>query len=335
MGKPRKITLKNGSVVYRIVIDAGRDPETGKRRQITRTFGRKKEADAELARVGHQRATGTYVPPSKMTLAVMLDGWLQSACFEKEEATRSNDEHALRPARERLGHRLVQSITREDIEDLRNWMLTAGRKRGGTPGTGLGPRSVRLTLSRLSAAFDQALDDGKVTRNPVARVRRPKMSASTKTSWSEDEARQFLTEAAGDWLHAAWRMALYAARVRKSAAPAGSRTSTWRPGRGLSTSSVSSSTGRSSSRTPRSRSGAPAPCRSMMPSSPRSPRSTSARPPRNSPPGRRTPAAAMWSATNWGRPSAPNGSPMSSAGSAAAPGCGGSPCTRHGTPRPR
>jgi len=33
-------------------------------------------------------------------------------------------------------------------------MLTSGRRRGGTPGTGLGPRSVRLTLGRLKAAFE-------------------------------------------------------------------------------------------------------------------------------------------------------------------------------------
>jgi hypothetical protein len=28
----------------------------------------------------------------------------------------------------------VQSITREDIEDLWDWMLTSGRKRGGSRG---------------------------------------------------------------------------------------------------------------------------------------------------------------------------------------------------------
>lgn len=212
MSEPKKITLGDGSIRYRIVFDAGRDPETGRRRQLTRTFGKKKDAQAELDRVGHQRAEGTYVPPSKLTLNAMLDGWLESACFEKEEGTRSNYGHALRPARERLGTRLVQSITREDIEDLRGWMLTAGRKRGGTPGTGLGPRSVRLTLSRLSAAFDQALDDGKVTRNPCTRVRRPRMVASSKTSWSEEEARQFLGEASADRLHAAWLMALHGGR---------------------------------------------------------------------------------------------------------------------------
>jgi integrase len=71
---------------------------------------------------------------------------------------------------------------------------------------------VRLTISRLSAAFNQALDDGKVTRNPCARVRLPRMAASTRTSWSEDEARQFLAVAAGDRLHAAWLMALYGGR---------------------------------------------------------------------------------------------------------------------------
>src|ERR1700678_799610 len=34
----------------------------------------------------------------------------------------------------RLEHRRVQSITREDIEDLWDWMLTSGRKRGGSRG---------------------------------------------------------------------------------------------------------------------------------------------------------------------------------------------------------
>lgn len=212
MSKPKRITLADGTVRYRIVVDAGRDPETGKRRQLTHTFDRQREALAELARVRNERNKGTFVAPSKLTLNVMLDGWLKSATFEKEAGTASNYAHALRPARERLGERLVQSITREDIEDLRNWMLTSGRKRGGKPGTGLGPRSVRLTLSRLSSAFDQALDDQRVTRNPCARVRRPKMTPGTKTSWSADEARKFLAEAASDRLHAAWLMAMYGGR---------------------------------------------------------------------------------------------------------------------------
>ena len=76
MSKPKKIVRQDGSVVYRIVYDAGHDPDTGKRKQITRTFDRKKDADAELARVTHQRATGAYVVPSKLTLDRMLDEFL-------------------------------------------------------------------------------------------------------------------------------------------------------------------------------------------------------------------------------------------------------------------
>lgn len=40
----KRIELKDGTVRYRFVIDIGRDPETGKRRQLTRTFDRKREA---------------------------------------------------------------------------------------------------------------------------------------------------------------------------------------------------------------------------------------------------------------------------------------------------
>jgi integrase len=212
MSKPKKIVRQDGSVVYRIVYDAGHDPDTGKRKQITRTFDRKKDADAELARVTHQRATGAYVVPSKLTLDRMLDEFLASATFEREEATRSNYAHALRVPRERLGGRLVQSITRQDIEALRDFMLTAGRRRGGQPGTGLGARSVRLTISRLSAAFEQACDDGKLTRNPCRGVRLPKLGQRPKDTWSAEEARTFLAATAQDRLHAAWLMALYGMR---------------------------------------------------------------------------------------------------------------------------
>ena len=51
MGDPiKKIELKDGTTRYRFVIDIGRDPATGKRRQLTKTYGTKKEARAEPRR---------------------------------------------------------------------------------------------------------------------------------------------------------------------------------------------------------------------------------------------------------------------------------------------
>jgi integrase len=212
MPKIRTIPQKDGTTHYRFTVDIGRDPDTGKRQQITRTFPLLREAKAELARIGHQTRTGEYVRPWDGTIGELLDAYLRSATFEREANTAASYRHAFLPVRARLGTRLARSIERADIEALRDWMLTAGRRRGGTPGTGLGARSVRLTLGRLKAAFEQACDDGKLYRNPCRGVALPAQARAERATWSEDEARLFLKTAAADRLHAAWRMTLYGMR---------------------------------------------------------------------------------------------------------------------------
>ena len=53
-------------------------------------------------------------------------------------------------------------------------MLSEGRKRGGKPGSGLGARSVRLTLGRLSAAVTLAIRDRRLSVNPRTYVALPR-----------------------------------------------------------------------------------------------------------------------------------------------------------------
>jgi Arm DNA-binding domain len=62
-----KITLKDGSVRYRLVVDIGRD-ERGRRKQLTRTFDTRREAREELSRIRHETNLGTYVKSSKETV---------------------------------------------------------------------------------------------------------------------------------------------------------------------------------------------------------------------------------------------------------------------------
>lgn len=60
---------------------------------------------------------------------------------------------------ERYGARPLQKFSTTDVEDLVDWMLTSGRRRGGKVGSGLSPRSVQpLTLSRLKAALNDAVN---------------------------------------------------------------------------------------------------------------------------------------------------------------------------------
>lgn len=196
---------------YRFVVDVGRSPD-GKRLQRKYTFDRRKDAEAELARITHTVRTGEFVDRSKVSVAELIDRYLRHAAFEAEANTKLNYRLALEPARERLGTRHAQAIDREDIEALRDWMLTSGRKRGGKPGTPLGARSVRLTLGRLSAAFELGVRDRKVTHNPVRYVELPKQVKRDPDTWSAAQVRVFLTAAADDRLHAAWRLTLYGLR---------------------------------------------------------------------------------------------------------------------------
>jgi integrase len=93
-----------------------------------------------------------------------------------------------------------------------DWILTSGRRRGGQAGTGLGPRSVRLTLGRLKAAFEMAVDEGRLVRNVVKLVTPPEYAPGERATWSRTEVRRFLRVATKDRLHAAWRLSLYGLR---------------------------------------------------------------------------------------------------------------------------
>jgi len=207
----RKIELKDGTVRYRLVVDIGRD-ENGKRQQITRTFDKLKEARAELSRVRHETDQGTYVKPSEITVNEYLDEYLVGATRGRRESTKVSYRDAFRPVRERLGARTLQSVSKADVENLVDWMLTSGRRRGGKVGTGLGPRSVRLTLGRLKAAFEMAVDEGRLVRNVVKLVTPPEYTPEERATWSRTEVRRFLRVATKDRLHAAWRLSLYGLR---------------------------------------------------------------------------------------------------------------------------
>ncbi len=207
----RKIKLADGTVRYRLVVDIGRD-DSGNRQQLTRTFDTHKEARAELSRIRHETGQGTYVKPSNQTLGEYLDEYLKGATRDRRESTKVSYRDAFRCPRERLGHMKLQSITKADVENLVEYMLTSGRKRGGKPGTGLGARSVRLTLGRLSAAFEMAVQEGKLVRNPAKLVSPPEYKKSKRDTWSKSQVQTFLQLAAKDRLHVAWRLSLYGLR---------------------------------------------------------------------------------------------------------------------------
>lgn len=232
----KKITLQGGKVRYRFVVDAGYapkkdkntgevviDPETGKpvmqRKQITVTKDTRKEALAEYARIQHQKANGTFVVPTKATVAELVDMWLRVATRDVERATARSYEDAMRYVRTHLGHRRLQELTEDDIDSLVDWMLTSARRIGGKPGTGLSVRTVSLTLGRLRAALNLAIRRGLVARNVAEHTVIPRQARKddkarkkARTPWTEDEVKKFLAHVASDRLYAVMLLSLIGMR---------------------------------------------------------------------------------------------------------------------------
>jgi hypothetical protein len=109
------------------VVDVGIDPTTGKRKQLTRTFGTLKEAKAEYARITNRRQEGTLVPPNKVTVNEWLDQWLAMKAEDLEETTIYNYQITLDRVRGRLGHIRLQELTEEDVEAWMHWALKWAR----------------------------------------------------------------------------------------------------------------------------------------------------------------------------------------------------------------
>ena len=130
----RTVELADGSRRYRFTVDDGRDPETGRRHQVTRTFRKLSDAKAERDRIRPAVRDGTYVRRWDGTVSDLCDDYLRSVLFAKPATTAVSYRTALLPVRARLGTRLARSVERGDIEKLRDWMMTSGRKRGGKAG---------------------------------------------------------------------------------------------------------------------------------------------------------------------------------------------------------
>lgn len=210
---------KGEKVKYRFVVDIGTitvtDKKTGKpklqRKQKTHTYNGKREAEKALSKILSEVNGGTFVIPAKTTLNDLCEEWLRSK-RGKAVNTIAAYTNGLKPARERLGEKPAQKVSVKDVNDLMDWMLTSGRKRGGQPGTGLGPRSAAITLAKLRAVYAWAMKQTLVTNNPAAMVDMPEQDEVEREPWSTGEVREFLASLDGERLLAPMQLSLMGLR---------------------------------------------------------------------------------------------------------------------------
>jgi integrase len=212
---------------WSIVLDLGYqvNPTTGlkRRRQKWITYtppvGTPRKRAKELAKekltaLLHASNTGTYVEPSKLTVASWLTTWLTES---------------VKPARSKATYRLYETTIRVHLipglgqiplQQLRpgqvqayyaNVQRTRGRNASRTT---LSPKTLALHQAILSGAMQSAVKQDLVTRNiiPLVEGRTEVKPAreEAKKCWTLDEAQRFLTaaKAAGPQLAALFASAL-------------------------------------------------------------------------------------------------------------------------------
>ncbi|MFI6949785.1 tyrosine-type recombinase/integrase [Streptomyces sp. NPDC050422] len=201
------------------MVDVGAHPSTGKRRQVTRTFGTLREAKAEYAHITHRRYEAAAVPFDARSLDEWLDEWLARKAEDLEESTVYSYTMTLGRLRGMLGRIRLQDLAEDDVEAWMKWALREGRVRGGKAGTGLGVASVEMSLARLKEALDRAVARRLVEVNVAREVKVPrnhrKAERRAKTvipPWNLQEVRAFVDAVKADRLYAAFLLSLMGLR---------------------------------------------------------------------------------------------------------------------------
>lgn len=193
---------------YSIVIDLGRDPATGKRKQQwVSVKGTKKEAEQKLSELLHQLDTGNFIKPGKITVAEFLQRWLRDYVFPSlSPRTAEGYESIVRVHLiPKLGNVPLHLLRPEHLQKYYADTLNSGRCKGGR----LSAQTIRHHHTALHKALQTAVEWGLIARNVADSARLPRTSQPEMRIWGEDEIIRFLEAAKETPYYALFYVALF------------------------------------------------------------------------------------------------------------------------------
>lgn len=194
---------------YTIVLNLGIDPTTGKRKQQWISVkGTKKEAEKRLSGLLHQLDTGTFMKPSKTSLAEFLDRWLKDYVWPNlAPRTAEGYETIIRQHLiPKLGNIILTQLKPEHLQRYYSEMLRGGRCKDAS---GLSAQTVRHHHTALHKALQTAVEWGLLSRNVADAVRPPRAERPEMHSWGEDDIARFLEAAKNTPYYALFYAALF------------------------------------------------------------------------------------------------------------------------------
>lgn len=111
----RKVKAKNKKeYTWSFTIDIGRDPETGKRKQITRRgFESKKDAENAAAQLLLEIEKGEYIQPKPITLKEFMIDWLENVAKQN-----------VKPSTFAVYKRIIPKFGHMKLEQIKPVMIT-------------------------------------------------------------------------------------------------------------------------------------------------------------------------------------------------------------------
>ena len=175
---------------WSLVLSLGKDPVTGKQRQVWRTFhGKKRQAQDEMARLITEHSQGLDAPPGKVTLAIYLERWLRDyASANLQPATVAQYKWAVR-------RHIIPNLGSIQLTLLRTSHIAHFYSKA-TEG-GLSAKSVALLAGVLKKALATAVEWQELPTNPADRTKPPRPRRYEPPLITPEDSHQIMGTARG------------------------------------------------------------------------------------------------------------------------------------------
>lgn len=167
-------------------ISVGYDAQ-GKRKRKAFYGKTRKEVQEKMTAALNELKQGTYIEPSKMTVAQWIDIWMKEyrLNFVRPKTYLLNEGYVRGHIKPDVGHYCLKDLRKEAVQGFVNGLIDKGLK----------AKTIGGIYSVLNMALNQALDNGLIGQNPADRVKLPKTNKEEARVLTMEEQEKLLNVA--------------------------------------------------------------------------------------------------------------------------------------------
>ncbi len=191
--KVQKRASKHGPRWQGIVIYY--DPDTGRRRQLAKTFARQREAEDWAKKEEVQfRSNPNRRPPTDLTVSQFMDQWLEiKKAKPVGEGTLESYRYRVKNIQDFMGERSLKTLQPVHVQEF---YLDLSKQ--------YPPRTCAYVSTLLRAALETAVNLDLIPSNPARKVPKPRTVARERTALTLAEAQAVLRVAESHRFHDLW-----------------------------------------------------------------------------------------------------------------------------------